>query len=129
MVSPGRLHPAPHAPQAVACCCRLGCGRGFQGCRLLRSRLRRREQVLRLAFPVPRLVLPMVTLLPHVRKRFAQERNHYREKVSGAKANRAELMKVVNKLEPGDVLVVTRLDRLAHHYFGSLLIPPKLLFG
>ena len=37
----------------------------------------------------------------------------YREKVSGAKANRAELMKVVNKLEPGDVLLVTRLDRLA----------------
>ena len=37
----------------------------------------------------------------------------YREKVSGAKANRAELMKVVNKLEPGDVLIVTRLDRLA----------------
>jgi DNA invertase Pin-like site-specific DNA recombinase len=37
----------------------------------------------------------------------------YREKVSGAKANRAELAKVVNKLEPGDVLLVTRLDRLA----------------
>ena len=37
----------------------------------------------------------------------------YREKVSGAKANRAELMKVVGKLEPGDVLLVTRLDRLA----------------
>ena len=37
----------------------------------------------------------------------------YREKVSGAKANRAELMKVVDKLEAGDVLIVTRLDRLA----------------
>ena len=37
----------------------------------------------------------------------------YREKVSGAKANRAELLKVVSKLEPGDVLLVTRLDRLA----------------
>jgi DNA invertase Pin-like site-specific DNA recombinase len=37
-----------------------------------------------------------------------------REKVSGsAKAHRAELMKVVNRLEPGDVLMVTRLDRLA----------------
>ena len=34
----------------------------------------------------------------------------YREKVSGAKANRAELLKVVNKLEPGDVLLVTRLE-------------------
>ena len=38
----------------------------------------------------------------------------YREKVSGgAKAHRAELMKVVNRLEPEDVLMVTRLDRLA----------------
>ena len=37
----------------------------------------------------------------------------YREKVSGAKANRVELLKIVNRLEPGDVLLVTRLDRLA----------------
>jgi DNA invertase Pin-like site-specific DNA recombinase len=37
----------------------------------------------------------------------------YREKLSGAKADRAELLKVVNRLEPGDVLLVCRLDRLA----------------
>jgi DNA invertase Pin-like site-specific DNA recombinase len=37
----------------------------------------------------------------------------YREKVSGTKAQRAELLKVINRLEPGDVLTVTRLDRLA----------------
>jgi DNA invertase Pin-like site-specific DNA recombinase len=37
----------------------------------------------------------------------------YREKVSGAKTDRAELAKVINRLEAGDVLVVTRLDRLA----------------
>jgi DNA invertase Pin-like site-specific DNA recombinase len=37
----------------------------------------------------------------------------YREKESGAKTNRAELAKVINRLEQGDVLVVTRLDRLA----------------
>ena len=37
----------------------------------------------------------------------------YREKASGAKTDRAELAKVIRKLEPGDVLVVTRLDRLA----------------
>jgi DNA invertase Pin-like site-specific DNA recombinase len=37
----------------------------------------------------------------------------YREKVSGAKTNRAELMRLVNRLEPSDVLLVTRLDRLA----------------
>jgi DNA invertase Pin-like site-specific DNA recombinase len=37
----------------------------------------------------------------------------FKEKVSGAKSDRAELAKAVRRLEPGDVLVVTRLDRLA----------------
>src|SRR5215470_9497862 len=37
----------------------------------------------------------------------------YAEKVSGAKTDRAELAKVLKRLESGDVLVVTRLDRLA----------------
>src|SRR3954462_10963468 len=37
----------------------------------------------------------------------------YREKVSGAKTDRAELAKVIGRLESGDVLIVTRLDRLA----------------
>jgi DNA invertase Pin-like site-specific DNA recombinase len=37
----------------------------------------------------------------------------YREKVSGAKTDRTELAKVIGRLESGDVLVVTRLDRLA----------------
>jgi DNA invertase Pin-like site-specific DNA recombinase len=37
----------------------------------------------------------------------------FEEKVSGAKTDRAELAKVLRRLEAGDVLVVTRLDRLA----------------
>jgi DNA invertase Pin-like site-specific DNA recombinase len=37
----------------------------------------------------------------------------FKEKVSGAKIDRAELAKVIRRLEAGDVLVVTRLDRLA----------------
>ena len=37
----------------------------------------------------------------------------YSEKVSGAKTDRPELAKLLRRLEPGDVLVVTRLDRLA----------------
>jgi DNA invertase Pin-like site-specific DNA recombinase len=37
----------------------------------------------------------------------------FKEKVSGAKTDRRELAKVLRRLEPGDVLVVTRLDRLA----------------
>jgi hypothetical protein len=35
----------------------------------------------------------------------------YSEKVSGAKNDRAELGKLLKRLEPGDVLMVTRLDR------------------
>jgi DNA invertase Pin-like site-specific DNA recombinase len=37
----------------------------------------------------------------------------FKEKESGAKTDRAELAKVIRQLAPGDVLVVTRLDRLA----------------
>ena len=37
----------------------------------------------------------------------------YAEKVSGAKTDRPELAKLLRRLVRGDVLVVTRLDRLA----------------
>jgi DNA invertase Pin-like site-specific DNA recombinase len=37
----------------------------------------------------------------------------FKEKVSGAKTDRAELAKLIRRLGPGDVLIVTRLDRLA----------------
>jgi DNA invertase Pin-like site-specific DNA recombinase len=37
----------------------------------------------------------------------------FKEKVLGVKTDRSELVKAIGRLEPGDVLVVTRLDRLA----------------
>lgn len=37
----------------------------------------------------------------------------FKEKASGAKTDRPELAKVIRRLEPGDVLIVARLDRLA----------------
>ncbi len=37
----------------------------------------------------------------------------FREKASGAKTNRPELARLLRQLEAGDVLIVTRLDRLA----------------
>jgi DNA invertase Pin-like site-specific DNA recombinase len=37
----------------------------------------------------------------------------FAEKVSGAKTDRPELAKLLKRLEAGDVLIVTRLDRLA----------------
>jgi len=36
-----------------------------------------------------------------------------RETASGARADRAQLRRAINELEKGDVLIVTRLDRLA----------------
>jgi DNA invertase Pin-like site-specific DNA recombinase len=37
----------------------------------------------------------------------------FKEKASGTKTDRAELVKALRRLEPGDVLIVSRLDRLA----------------
>jgi len=37
----------------------------------------------------------------------------FKERASGAKTDRPELAKAIRRMEPGDVLVVTRLDRLA----------------
>jgi DNA invertase Pin-like site-specific DNA recombinase len=37
----------------------------------------------------------------------------FKEKASGAKTDRPELAKAIRRLEEGDVLIVTRLDRLA----------------
>jgi DNA invertase Pin-like site-specific DNA recombinase len=39
--------------------------------------------------------------------------NIYKEKASGAKTDRPELAKLIRRLEDGDTLVITRLDRLA----------------
>jgi DNA invertase Pin-like site-specific DNA recombinase len=44
----------------------------------------------------------------------------FKEKASGAKTDRAELAKVIRRLEPGNVLIVTRLDRLARSTRGLL---------
>jgi DNA invertase Pin-like site-specific DNA recombinase len=37
----------------------------------------------------------------------------YREKVTGARADRRELLKMLKALAPGNVVTVTRIDRLA----------------
>jgi DNA invertase Pin-like site-specific DNA recombinase len=37
----------------------------------------------------------------------------YAEKVSGARSDRVELGKLLKRIEPGDLVIVTRLDRLA----------------
>ena len=46
----------------------------------------------------------------------------FQEKISGAKADRPQLAKLLAWLEAGDILVVTRLDRLARSTFDLLNI-------
>jgi hypothetical protein len=41
----------------------------------------------------------------------------YREKVTGARSDRRELLKLPHALAPGDVVTVTRIDRLARSTF------------
>ena len=41
----------------------------------------------------------------------------YREKVTGARADRRELNRMLGKLAPGGVVTVTRIDRLARSTF------------
>jgi DNA invertase Pin-like site-specific DNA recombinase len=40
----------------------------------------------------------------------------YREKAAGARADRRELLKLLKGLAPGDVVTVTRIDRLARSH-------------
>src|SRR5262252_422321 len=46
----------------------------------------------------------------------------YAEKISGVRSDRPELAKVLKRLDAGDVLIVTRLDRLARSTRGLLNI-------
>src|SRR6267378_5396396 len=49
-------------------------------------------------------------------------RNIYREKVTGARADRRELNRMLAKLAPDDVVTVTRIDRLARSTFDLFAI-------
>lgn len=50
----------------------------------------------------------------------------FEEKISGAKRNRPKLEEVIDKLRRGDVLVVTRLDRLARSTSELLAIAERI---
>src|SRR5437762_7316504 len=51
--------------------------------------------------------------LEQLRAAGCTSRNIYREKVTGARADRRELNRMFGKLAPGEVVKVTRIDRLA----------------
>src|SRR5271170_1336375 len=51
----------------------------------------------------------------------------YREKASGARADRRELMKLLKELVAGDVVTVTRIDRLARSTFDLFAIVKRIV--
>src|SRR5215467_12504931 len=56
---------------------------------------------------------PLDNQLKLLRAAGCSSRNIYREKVTGARPERAELLRMLDRLAPGDVVTVTRIDRLA----------------
>src|ERR1700750_997331 len=51
----------------------------------------------------------------------------FREKVTGARADRRELLKMLKALAPGDVVTVTRVDRLARSTFDLFAIVKQIV--
>ena len=51
----------------------------------------------------------------------------YREKVTGARADRRELLKLLKAIGPGDVVTVTRIDRLARSTFDLFAIVKQIV--
>jgi DNA invertase Pin-like site-specific DNA recombinase len=54
-------------------------------------------------------------------------RNIYREKVTGARPDRRELLRMLDRLGPGDVVTVTRIDRLARSTFDLFGIVRRIV--
>ena len=51
----------------------------------------------------------------------------YREKASGAQADRRELQRMLRSVAPGDVVTVTRIDRLARSTFDLFAIVKRIV--
>ena len=51
----------------------------------------------------------------------------YREKVTGAHNDRRELLKMLKGLAPGDVVTVTRIDRLARSTFDLFAVVKQIV--
>lgn len=51
----------------------------------------------------------------------------YSDKASGARADRRELLRLLKGLEPGDQVVVTRIDRLARSTFDLFAIVKRIV--
>src|ERR1700680_3238897 len=65
--------------------------------------------------------------LEQLRAAGCTSRNIYREKVTGARADRRELLRMLKALAPGDVVTVTRIDRLARSTFDLFAIVKQIV--
>ena len=65
--------------------------------------------------------------LEQLHKAGCTSRNIYREKVTGARPDRRELNRMLGKLGPGDVVTVTRIDRLASSTFDLFGIVKRIV--
>jgi DNA invertase Pin-like site-specific DNA recombinase len=69
----------------------------------------------------------LATQLEQLRGAGCANQNIYREKVTGARADRRELNKMLGKLAPGDIVTVTRIDRLARSTFDLFAIVKQIV--
>src|SRR5215204_4938414 len=67
------------------------------------------------------------TQLDQLRAAGCSSRNIYREKVTGVQADRRELLRMLDPLAPGDVVTVTRIDRLARSTFDLFAIVKRIV--
>src|SRR4051812_25538677 len=67
------------------------------------------------------------TQLDQLRAAGCSSRNIYREKVTGARADRRELLRMLDRLALGDVVTVTRIDRLARSTFDLFAIVKRIV--
>src|SRR5918911_1317008 len=67
------------------------------------------------------------TQLEQLRAAGCSNRNLYREKAMGAWADRRELLRMLDRLTPGDVVTVTRIDRLARSTFDLFAIVKRIV--
>jgi hypothetical protein len=65
--------------------------------------------------------------LEQLRAAGCTSRNIYREKVTGPRADRRELLKMLKALAPGDIVTVTRIDRLARSTFDLFAIVKQIV--
>src|SRR3954468_24417367 len=67
------------------------------------------------------------TQLEQLRTAGCSSRNIYRGKVRGTGADRRELLRMLDRLAPGDVVTVTHIDRLARSTFELFAIVKRIV--